>query len=198
MSQYDPNVDSNEPFLKVNNTVSNSGCSSSNAISNNGNNNIYNGVTASAKPTNKDFECHALQATIAKLRVWLLAITVVSIIGFVILIIVVTCLYTTLNYNLNHHTHKPKVGEQMAAILEREELCVPCDEFRLGPSPEEESMLKRFNLKDTPTGVSCCVDQPMELLELLKLVSIYFQPCSNNVYFLSLTEEERIYIFKHV
>lgn len=169
MSEYDKNIDSKEPFLKDNHVVNNS-CPSSSTSSNNSTN-TCNGLMAGAKTPNKDTEYQALQATIAKLRTWLIAITAVAIIGFVILISVVTCLYTQLNYDLTHHTHKPKVGEQMAAILEREELCVPCEEFRLGPSPEEDSLLKRFNIRDTPNGANCCVDQPLQLLELLKLVS---------------------------
>ncbi|CAG5120625.1 unnamed protein product, partial [Candidula unifasciata] len=170
MSQFDKNIDSKEPFLKENNVPDNS-CSTSSTTNSTGHNstNISNGLLSSTKTSNKDTDYQVLQATIAKLRIWLFAITAVAIAGFVILIIVVTCLYTQLNYDLTHHTHKPKVGEQMAAILEREELCVPCEEFRLGPSPEEDSMLRRFNVRETPTGANCCVDQPLQLLELLKL-----------------------------
>uniref|UniRef100_A0A0B6ZXX3 THD domain-containing protein n=1 Tax=Arion vulgaris TaxID=1028688 RepID=A0A0B6ZXX3_9EUPU len=167
MSQYDQSLDSKEPFLKSNNLTSSGNCSNSNVIgtnNSNGNNNASNGTVTNIKSSSNE-----LQATVARLRVWLFAITAVAIAGFVILIIVVSCLYAHLNYDLNHHTHKPKVGEQMAAILDREELCVPCDEFRLGPSLEEDSMLKRFNLRDTPSGVNCCVDQPLQLLELLKM-----------------------------
>uniref|UniRef100_A0A0B6ZX83 THD domain-containing protein n=1 Tax=Arion vulgaris TaxID=1028688 RepID=A0A0B6ZX83_9EUPU len=169
MSQDDPNVDSKEPFLKTNN-LNNSGiCSNINNI-NNGNSIAYNGMTATGmKPSNKEVDFDVLQKTIDKMRVWLYAITAVSTTGFVILIITVSCLYASLNYDLHHHTHKPKVGEQMAAILEREELCVPCEDFRLGPSREEDIMLKRFNVKETPNGLNCCVDQPLQLLELLKL-----------------------------
>ncbi|CAG5126947.1 unnamed protein product, partial [Candidula unifasciata] len=169
MSTYDHNVDSKEPFLKTN--MNNAGVCSTSITSNasNGNTPAYNGVTASCKPPNKEFDYDVLQTTIEKLRVWLFAITAVAVTGFVILIIVVSCLYARLNYDLNHHTHKPKVGEQMASILEKEELCVPCEDFRLGPSPEEDSMLNKFNRKETPTGQTCCVDEPLELLELLKL-----------------------------
>lgn len=171
MSQFDQNIDSKEPFLKTN--MNTAGVCSTSCINNasNGSAPAYNGMTASCKPPNKDADYDVLQTTIEKLRVWLFAITAVAITGFVILIVVVSCLYARLNYDLNHHTHKPKVGEQMASILEKEELCVPCEDFRLGPSPEEDSMLNKFNRKETPDGQSCCVDEPMELLELLKLVS---------------------------
>lgn len=172
MSKHHVNLDSSiEPFLQKNSNASTSANGSS--ASNNGNNNIYaNGGMAQGppcKPVNRDLDYTDLMTTVAKLKVWLYVITGVSISGFVILIIVVTCLYAALNYDLTHHNHKPKVGEQIAAILEREELCVPCDDLLTGPSPDERSLLERFTQKDTKTGLRCCVDQPDELLELLKL-----------------------------
>ncbi|CAL1530981.1 unnamed protein product [Lymnaea stagnalis] len=170
---YDPNTESTKPFIQKNNNASTSAngtSTSSNA--NNGNNNIYANSMAQGPPcktTPHDLDYSDLMNTVAKLKVWLYVITGVSISGFVILIIVVTCLYATLNYDLTHHNHKPKVGEQIAAILEREELCLPCDDLLTGPSPDERSMLDKFTQKDSKTGLRCCVDQPDELLELLKL-----------------------------
>uniref|UniRef100_A0A2C9K817 THD domain-containing protein n=1 Tax=Biomphalaria glabrata TaxID=6526 RepID=A0A2C9K817_BIOGL len=176
---YDPNLDSKQPFLKNNISAAGSstgvcGAGGHNGNASNGNNTAFsNGLndgSGAPKLNNRLDDYQSLQSTVAKLRVWLFAITGVAIAGFVILIIVVTCLYATLNYDLTHHNHKPKIGEQMAAILEREELCVPCEDFLTGPSPQELSKLNRFTMKDTDTGGrDCCVDQPLELLELLKL-----------------------------
>nr|KAG5693539.1 hypothetical protein BaRGS_019865 [Batillaria attramentaria] len=55
----------------------------------------------------------------------------------------------------------PKVGEQIAKILEREELCVPCNEVLLGPSPDEEAMLNVFTKRDSKDGQKCCVSDPL-------------------------------------
>ncbi|XP_059156118.1 tumor necrosis factor ligand superfamily member 10-like [Physella acuta] len=169
---YDPNIDSKEPFIQknFNSAGSSSTAFNPNANANNGNNNLHsNSVANGHTKNNMEIEYQNLLSTVAKLRTWLFAITGVAIAGFVILIIVVTCLYATLNYELAHHNHKPKIGEQISSMLEREELCLPCNDFRLGPSQQEKDMLTRFTQKDTETGLSCCVDTPMELIDLLKL-----------------------------
>ncbi|XP_012944393.1 uncharacterized protein LOC101845807 [Aplysia californica] len=198
MSKYMNDVDSKEPFIEKNHLSSGpsnapmgdnhgngsttpanniSGSNNTNSSSSNGNNNSnyhYGGGAPpnnsnSMKQTSQQLDYSHLERTIARLRTYLFAMFGVGVAGFIILIIVVTVLYVNLNYDLVHHRHKPKVGEQAYEIMQKEELCVPCDDFRLGPSPEEERELKKFRLKEGPEGVSCCVDTPVELMLLLKM-----------------------------
>ncbi|XP_076454220.1 uncharacterized protein LOC143289179 [Babylonia areolata] len=110
-----------------------------------------------------------LQRKVARLTSYLYGLTVVVIVGGVILIATIASLYAKLYHDLTHHSHQPKVGEQISKILEREELCVPCSEVRLGPSPEEEAMLNVFTKRDSREGQKCCVERPAELLRLLEL-----------------------------
>ena len=118
-----------------------------------------------------------LQRRVARLTSYLYGLAVVVIVGGVILIAIVASLYAKLYYDLTHHSHQPKVGEQIAKILEREELCVPCSEVRLGPSPDEEKMLNVFTKRDSKGGQKCCVERPAELLRLLELVSVGLLVC---------------------
>ncbi|GFS12212.1 TNF ligand-like 2 [Elysia marginata] len=115
----------------------------------------------------------AVEARVSKLQSRLLILGGVTIIGFNIIIVLCAVFFTKLHYDIAHHTHKPKLGTQMAAILQ-EGLCVPCEDFRLGPSREEEMKLERYKDESSGSGKSarCCVDKPGDLLELLKLVSI--------------------------
>ena len=46
-----------------------------------------------------------------------------------------------------------------------------CSEVLLGPSPEERHMLKAFTRRESVDGDECCVEEPVELLRLLELVS---------------------------
>ncbi|KAK3776275.1 hypothetical protein RRG08_039864 [Elysia crispata] len=112
----------------------------------------------------------ALEARVSKLQARLLILGGVTVIGFNIIIILCAVFFTKLHYDIAHHTHKPKLGTQMAAILQ-EGLCVPCEDFRLGPSREEEMKLDRYKDESSGSGreAKCCVDKPGELLELLKL-----------------------------
>lgn len=112
-----------------------------------------------------------LHRRVARLTSYLYGLAVVVVVGGIILIAIIASLYAKLYYDLTHHSHQPKVGEQVAKILEREELCVPCSEVRLGPSPDEEAMLSDFTRRDTKDGQNCCVERPAELLRLLELVS---------------------------
>ena len=177
---HDVNTDSKEPFIEKLNGPSGStnppGGPSTyvNNVSNNSNNHTYqNGVngTSNLKQTNKEVDYSNMERTIARLKIWLFVMFGVTLLGFIILIIVVPCLYVSLNYELVHHRHKPKVGEQMSAILEREELCVPRDDLVLGHHPDEDRELSQFTIKEDPNGVKLCVEKPVELLKLLKLVS---------------------------
>ncbi|XP_070184842.1 uncharacterized protein [Littorina saxatilis] len=114
-----------------------------------------------------------LQKRVARLTSYLYGLAVIVVVGGVILIAIIASLYAKLYYDLTHHSHQPKVGEQIAKILEREELCVPCSEVRLGPSPDEENMLNVFTKRDSKDGQKCCVERPAELLRLLELVSFF-------------------------
>lgn len=110
-----------------------------------------------------------LSRRVARLTSYLYGLAVVVVVGGIILIAIIASLYAKLYYDLTHHSHQPKVGEQIAKILEREELCVPCSEVRLGPSPDEEAMLNVFTKRDSEDGQKCCVERPAELLRLLEL-----------------------------
>ena len=121
-------------------------------------------------------ECYSNRCEIQRLRKYLYGLGTVVLVGIVILIIVVAVLFAKLSYDVANHTHQPKVGEKIAKILEKEELCVPCDNYRLGPSVEEDRMLNEFTRKHEPEGEQCCVETPKELLALLELVSVYEQP----------------------
>lgn len=108
---------------------------------------------------------------LARLKRWIYALACVVGIGTVILIIVISVLYGNLSYQLEHHSHAPKVGEQISKMLDREneELCVTCDSLRLGPSIEEDKLLDKFTRKDDPEGEQCCVENPKQLLSMLNL-----------------------------
>ncbi|KAL8559053.1 hypothetical protein ACOMHN_008241 [Nucella lapillus] len=110
-----------------------------------------------------------LQKKVARLTSYLYGLTVVVIVGGIIVIATIASLYAKLHHDLTHHSHQPKVGEQISRILEREELCVPCREVRLGPSAQEEAMLNVFTKRDSRDGQKCCVERPAELLRLLEL-----------------------------
>lgn len=116
-------------------------------------------------------EADRLKARLDALQRWLYWLAIAVVIGTLILIIVVAVLYGKLNHDLTHHSHKPKVGAQLAKILEREKLCLLCDRIRLGPSLEEDDMLKAFTRMDSEEGTQCCVETPTQLLDLLALVS---------------------------
>ena len=114
----------------------------------------------------------AVEVKVSKLQTRLLVLGGVTVVGFNIVIVLCAVFFTKLHYDIAHHDHKPKLGTQMAAILQ-EGLCVPCEDFRLGPSREEEMQLERYKDESSGSGRSarCCVDKPVDLLDLLKLVS---------------------------
>ena len=139
-----------------------------------------NNLTAKGKATNLEknpvnFEVEHLKIEYLKLRRYLYGLTAVVVSGILILIIVVAVLFGKLSHDLVSHEHKPKVGEQIAALLKKDDLCVPCNNIRLGPSEEEAKMLDRFSRKYEQEGVElCCVETPSELLLMLELVSFPF------------------------
>lgn len=102
---------------------------------------------------------------------YFIGLVVIVIIAFLILTITFSVIYANLKYDVENHSHPPKVGEQMSKILEKEELCIPCDEVRLGPSYEEDRALDNFVRKPaTETNPEqCCVETPTQLLKMLQL-----------------------------
>lgn len=133
---------------------------------------IPNNIVPNVDP--KSDQQSLLMEELARLKRWIYALACVVGIGTVILIIVISVLYGNLSYQLEHHSHAPKVGEQISKMLNREneELCVTCDSLRLGPSIEEDKLLDKFTRKDDPEGEQCCVESPKQLLSMLNLVSV--------------------------
>ncbi|XP_046574306.1 tumor necrosis factor ligand superfamily member 10-like [Haliotis rubra] len=115
----------------------------------------------------EDYE--RLRSKLAQVTCYLYGLAAVVVAGMLILIVIVAVLYGKLSYDVAHHSHQPKVGEQIAKILERGKLCLPCNELRLGPSPEEENMLNKFTREEHDNVEKCCVETPSQLLELLEL-----------------------------
>lgn len=130
---------------------------------------IPNNIVPNVDP--KSDQQSLLMEELARLKRWIYALACVVGIGTVILIIVISVLYGNLSYQLEHHSHAPKVGEQISKMLNREneELCVTCDSLRLGPSIEEDKLLDKFTRKDDPEGEQCCVESPKQLLSMLNL-----------------------------
>ena len=115
-----------------------------------------------------------LQNQFLRLQKWFYILSAAVVVVGIILIIVVAVLFGKLSHDVESHSHKPKVGEQIGKILNHvpvEELCLPCADIRLGPSPEEDLMLDEFTRKDEPKGEQCCVETPTQLLKMLELVS---------------------------
>lgn len=133
-------------------------------------NDLYN----NGKPTKMDcpnFRLELLQSEYLRLRRYLYGLTAVVVTGILILIIVVAVLFGKLSHDLINHEHKPKVGEQISAMLKNNELCVPCMNIRSGPSAEENEILDKFARKFEENVEMCCVETPSELLLMLELVS---------------------------
>lgn len=142
---------------------------------NNFTNNFSNGRSGSAmeKYSQTQQDCQFLQLECARLRKYLYGLTAVVVAGVLILVITISVLFGKLSHDLVNHSHQPKVGEQISKILETEELCIPCDSVRLGPSVEEDKMLDTFIRRQTEqSGEECCVEKPKQLLALLELVSL--------------------------
>ncbi|KAL5005535.1 hypothetical protein ScPMuIL_018991 [Solemya velum] len=144
---------------------------SSRALMDSSNKNNCNNGNASFTKNNKDAEnsIDGLRKTIDRLKLYIYALTGIVVAGILILIIVVGVLFGQLSYEVKHHSHQPKVGEQIAKMLEREELCAPCDKVRLGPSPEEDRYLDALTRKNTQDGEQCCVETPKQLLAMLEM-----------------------------
>lgn len=131
-------------------------------------NDLYN----NGKPTKMDcpnFRLELLQSEYLRLRRYLYGLTAVVVTGILILIIVVAVLFGKLSHDLINHEHKPKVGEQISAMLKNNELCVPCMNIRSGPSAEENEILDKFARKFEENVEMCCVETPSELLLMLEL-----------------------------
>lgn len=134
------------------------------------------GVTKKLYPNGENG--HAAQMTVEELKQelrkiqrYFIGVIVLVSIAFLILIIIFSVLYANLKYDVDNHSHPPKVGEQMSNILEKEELCIPCDEVRLGPSFEEDRALDYFVRKPKTENVAeqCCVETPSQLLRMLRM-----------------------------
>ena len=122
---------------------------------------------------NDDSSLNTEVKMVEKLKRLVIALAILLTVSFAILIITFSVLFANLKYDIGHHDHPPKVGAQMNTILEKEELCLLCDEVRLGPSVEEGRMLDTFVRKHEPEakGEKCCVETPSQLLKLLQMVS---------------------------
>ncbi|KAJ8313459.1 hypothetical protein KUTeg_008982 [Tegillarca granosa] len=119
------------------------------------------------------YDYQKLHEEFLRLRRYLYGLTVISIFGIVILIIVVAILFANLSHDVANHSHQPKVGEEISKMLEREELCISCENIKLGPSVEEDKMLDTFIRKHDPDshdGEQCCVETSKQLLTMLELV----------------------------
>ncbi|GFO48800.1 tumor necrosis factor ligand superfamily member 11 [Plakobranchus ocellatus] len=184
MSRYDHSLESEQPLFEkpcYSNIRSSSGDNNSSGSIPNGHHHHsptsdmreeLDSPDLKSQPDTAGFlaQHQVLEARVARLQARLLLVGGITIVGFNILIVLSAVFFTKLHYDVAHHTHKPKLGTQMAAILQ-EGLCVPCEEFRLGPSPEEEMLLNLYRDESSGGGSSsrCCVNKPGELLELLKL-----------------------------
>lgn len=110
---------------------------------------------------------------IRKLKMYVIGLAALLALGFVILIITFSVLFANLKWDIENHDHPPKIGAQMNKVLEKEELCLLCNEVRLGPSVEEDQMLDYFVRKPGVSGRNdeeCCVETPAQLLKLLQMV----------------------------
>lgn len=106
-----------------------------------------------------------------KIKRYFIGLLVLVVIAFLILTILFSVLFANLKYDVENHSHPTKVGKQMSNTLEKEELCLPCDEVRLGPSYEEDRALNIF-VRKPPTETDpeqCCVETPTQLLKMLQL-----------------------------
>lgn len=132
---------------------------------NNGNN---SGGRSKVKNVNNELlDTNAgLNRKLHQLQTYIVGLAVLCVVIFVIIIITFSVLFANIKWDVQNHDHPPKVGAQMSKILEKEELCLLCDEVRLGPSPEEDRMLDNFVRR----GEECCVETPAQLLKLLQLV----------------------------
>lgn len=112
-----------------------------------------------------------------RLRRYIIGLFALLVAFFLIIVITFSVLYANLKWDVKNHDHPPKVGTVMGQILDREEkaeLCLLCDEIRLGPSVEEDKMLDYFvrKPKTATKGEECCVETPEQLLRMLQLVCI--------------------------
>ncbi|XP_041351614.1 tumor necrosis factor ligand superfamily member 10-like [Gigantopelta aegis] len=126
-----------------------------------------NGNAREEKAMRHDYD--RLQEKLARITCYLYGLATIVVFGMLILIVIIAVLYGKLSYDVAHHSHQPKVGEQISKILEDEELCFLCSTLKLGPSPQEEHMLDPFIRKDDKDGEQCCVESPSQLMDLLKL-----------------------------
>lgn len=145
---------------------------------------IKNGSGNNGKKINNKLSENAGNAMvnreIRQLKRYILGLFAILVICFLIIIITFSVLYANLKWDMENHDHPPKVGTVMGQILDREEkaeLCLLCDEIRLGPSVEEDKMLNYLvrKPKTATKGEECCVETPEQLLRMLQLVcSIVF------------------------
>ncbi|XP_050390014.1 tumor necrosis factor ligand superfamily member 10 [Patella vulgata] len=132
-------------------------------------NNVPRANNGALKPERYLEECEKLRTQLDRTKTYLYGLAAVVVVGAVIFISIVAGLYGKLSHDMAHHSHRPKVGEQVAKILENKEMCFSCGKIRLGPSPEEDTMLNTFVRKDNQKGEQCCVETPAQLLKLLEL-----------------------------
>ena len=140
---------------------------------------IKNGASNNGKKiNNKAAEMANQQAVnreIRKLRRYIIALFASVVVCFLIIIITFSVLYSNLKWDVKNHDHPPKVATVVGGILDREEnaeLCLLCDEIRLGPSVAEDKMLDYFvrKPKTATKREECCVETPEQLLRMLQMV----------------------------
>ncbi|XP_045201285.2 tumor necrosis factor ligand superfamily member 10-like [Mercenaria mercenaria] len=113
-----------------------------------------------------------IKRQIRQLKRYMIGLAALLALTFVILVITFSVLFANLKWDIENHDHPPKIGAQMNKVLEKEELCLLCNEVRLGPSVEEDQMLDYFVRKPGVNGRNdeeCCVETPAQLLKLLQM-----------------------------
>lgn len=118
---------------------------------------------------------NGINRQICQLKRYMIGLVALLTLTFVILVITFSILFANLKWDIANHDHPPKIGAQMNKVLEKEELCLLCNEVRLGPSVEEDQMLDYFVRKSGLNGhkdEECCVETPSQLLKLLQLVGV--------------------------
>lgn len=115
----------------------------------------------------------AVNRQIQQLRRFIYGLAALLALTFLILVVTFSIFFANLKWDIENHDHPPKIGAQMNKVLEKEELCLLCNEVRLGPSVEEDQTLDYFVRKPGLNGKKdeeCCVETPSQLLKLLQLV----------------------------
>lgn len=135
---------------------------------------VKNGSNNGKKINNKLAESASnasLNRQIRELKRYVLGLFILLVAAALILIITFSVLFANLKWDLQNHDHPPKIGAQMSKILEEEELCLVCDEVRLGPSMQEDRALDYFVRKPATANKKeeCCIETPAQLMKYLQM-----------------------------